>query len=252
MQAQPRIRLYVPQPFSEGTLLALTPGQSHYLAHVMRLKANDAVAVFNGSDGQWRAEVAAIEKKSVRLILRQQQVKQRHSPDLWLAFAPIKGKTELVVEKAVELGVSKLTSVFTRHAVVKSINMEKLIAHAIEAAEQSERYDVPVIEERKDISHLLTAWPKDRLLLYGDESGGGENLVALLPEMRGKPYGVLIGPEGGFAADEHRMLKAAPFVRAFGMGPRILCADTAAVAALACVQALAGDWDGRPAFRAQP
>jgi 16S rRNA (uracil1498-N3)-methyltransferase len=248
--AKPKNRLYVNQPLGGGQALMLNSGQSHYLWNVLRCREGDAIAVFNGSDGQWRAQVDAIEKKSVRLICQAQMATQRTSPDVWLAFAPIKNKTELVVEKATELGVSALLPVFTRHAVVRSVNREKLVAHAIEAAEQSDRHDVPRIEEYKDIPSLLAAWPKDRTLLYGDESGGGAVLKSLLPSLPSGKYGILIGPEGGFASEEFAQLRAAPFARGFGMGPRILRADTAAVAALACLQAWRGDWDQLPAFEA--
>lgn len=247
---KPKIRLFVNEPLRAGALLALEQGQSHYLSHVMRLRAGDAVAVFNGSDGLWRAELQDVGKKAVTLVLREQMEKQKTSPDLWLVFAPIKNKTELVVEKATELGASALLPVFTRHAVVRSVNMDKLQAHAIEAAEQCERHDVPRIEQYKDLGALLSAWPKERVLLYADESGAGADLKTMLPQLSKNSYAILIGPEGGFAADEQHMLRQASFVRPFCMGPRILRADTAAVAALACVQAWLGDWQEKPHFEA--
>jgi 16S rRNA (uracil1498-N3)-methyltransferase len=246
-QAKPKIRLYVAERFSPNRELELSVNQSHYLSHVMRARDGDAVAAFNGEDGEWLA-VVRIERKSVSLVLKEKRKEQRRSPDLWLAFAPLKNKTDLIVEKAVELGVSQLVVVYTRHAVVKSIAREKLEAHAIEAAEQCERLDIPVIEESKDLGIFLANWPKDRLLLYGDESGSGESLQQVLTALPHKKLGVLIGPEGGFAADEQRMLKSVAVAKPFGMGPRILKADTAAVAALACVQAFAGDWHEKPRF----
>jgi 16S rRNA (uracil1498-N3)-methyltransferase len=244
----PRIRLYIPQPLAEGALLALEAGQSHYLSQVMRLREGAQVAVFNGQDGLWRADVAQLSKKQVGLRLLECIMPQRAGPDVWLAFVPIKNKTDIVVEKAVELGAGKLLVAYSQHAVVKSVNHEKLRQHAIEAAEQCERLDVPAIEEHKDLSHLLGAWPRDRILLYADESGGGESLKQVLSSMTSNVFGVLVGPEGGFSAEEHHMLKLLPQVKPFGMGPRILRADTAAVAALACVQAWVGDWDERPRF----
>jgi 16S rRNA (uracil1498-N3)-methyltransferase len=247
---KPKIRLFVNEPLRTGALLTLAQGQSHYLSHVMRARAGDAVAVFNGSEGQWRAEVQDVGKKSVTLVLCEQMEKQKPSPDIWLVFAPIKNKTELVVEKATELGASALLPVFTRHAVVRSVNMDKLQAHAIEAAEQCERHDVPRIEQYKDLGALLSAWPQGRTLLYADESGVGEDLKTMLPQLPKSSYAILIGPEGGFAADEQHMLRQASFVRPFCMGPRILRADTAAVAALACVQAWLGDWQEKPHFEA--
>ncbi|NDC57430.1 MAG: RsmE family RNA methyltransferase, partial [Alphaproteobacteria bacterium] len=155
---------------------------------------------------------------------------------------------ERMVEKAVELGVSALLPVVTQHSVVRSVNEDKLLAHAIEAAEQCERHDVPQFVQYKDIGALLGNWPQDRLLLHADETGGGRNLQDLLPALAGKKYAVLIGPEGGFSADERRMIAACGQAVGFGMGPRILRADTAAIAALACVQCYAGDWDAPPRF----
>lgn len=247
-QAKPKIRLFVRERFSAGHMLELDKNQSHYLAQVMRVSKGDGIAVFNGSDGVWRAEVAQLGRKSVTLQLVQQISPQKPSPDMWLAFAPIKNKTDIVVEKAVELGVSRLLTVITRHAVVRSINHEKLMAHAIEAAEQCERCDVPEIKEYHELGVLLSEWPSDRILLYGDESGGGVPLRKLIPTLPKGKYGVLVGPEGGFSSEEHHMLKNWGVVKAFGMGPRILRADTAAIAALACLQAWLGDWDEQPHF----
>jgi 16S rRNA (uracil1498-N3)-methyltransferase len=245
------IRLYVATPLWTNANIHLSQEQSHYLANVMRVKTGDMVSVFNGIDGQWQAEVTSVMKKAVSLSCNAKAREQTTSPDLWLAFAPLKNKTELVVEKAVELGVSKLIPIVTRHAVVRSVNMEKLEIHAIEAAEQCERLDIPTLETHKDLSYLLSAWPKDRALLYGDESGGGKALGALLPDLAQQKIGVLIGPEGGFAREEFEMLRACDFAKPFGMGPRILRADTAAVAALACVQMHRGDWRLAPHFRAE-
>lgn len=247
------IRLYVSEPLAEGVEIALPQAQSHYLAHVMRCKPGDSVSLFNGADGQWQAEIVAVGKKMVAVAPRTRTRPQTSSPDLWLVFAPIKNKTELVVEKAVELGVSKLLPVVTRHCVVRSVNLEKLEAHAVEAAEQCERLDIPSLETRKDLPYLLGDWPKGRLLLYGDESGGGAPLAALLTSLpKDTPMAILIGPEGGFAAEEFECLRACSFTRPFGMGPRILRADTAAIAALACVQAHQGDWNQQPHFYPSP
>lgn len=247
-QAKPKIRLYVSADYTKGQRISLGEKQSHYLSNVMRVREGDVIAVFNGKDGEWQAEIERIDKKNVTLYLKEYRAEQIYSPDLWLAFAPIKSKTELVVEKATELGVAKIITVIMKYSVVDRVNMEKLMAHAIEAAEQCERRDVPELEECKNLSALLGAWPKDRTLLYGDESGEGAPLKTLLSGLSQGKYGVLVGPEGGFSVDEHRMLKAAPFVKAFGMGPRILRADTAATAALACVQSWLGDWEQKPRF----
>ena len=265
------IRLYTTQTLEEKIELLLDADQSHCLAHVMRCKVGDFVSLFNGSDGQWQGEISSIAKKSVAILPLKQTRPQTSSPDLWLVFAPLKNKTELVVEKAVELGVSKIIPIVTRHSVVRSVNMEKLTIHAIEAAEQCERLDIPALETHKDLSYLLGSWEKDRVLLFGDESGGSESLTKVLGNMKNSiqqddenslsPWerarvraiekssiAILIGPEGGFAADEFEMLRASGFASGFGMGGRILRADTAAVAALACIQSVLGDWDVRPHF----
>jgi 16S rRNA (uracil1498-N3)-methyltransferase len=251
-EPKPLIRLFVPAAYAGGASLTLPAGQSHYLMHVMRLKEGDSLAVFNGADGEWLVRISLLHKKHAMLQLQQPRAPQRQSPDVWLALAPIKSKTDLLVEKATELGVSKIISVITRHCVVKSVNDEKLLAHAIEAAEQCERHDVPQLEARKDLGDLLSRWPRERLLLYGDESGRSAPLPGLLASLpKEAPCGVLIGPEGGFSAEEHRMLQAATWARGFGMGPRILRADTAAVAALACLMARLGDWHEPPHFIAK-
>ena len=241
----------MPQAFAPDTACELDSGQAHYVVHVMRGHVGEKVALFNGSDGEWLAEISGISKKSVALTLISQVRAQKSSPDLWLAFAPIKNKVDFVVEKAVELGVSKLLPVFTRHAVVKSLNYEKLTSYVIEAADQCERMDVPEIEEFKDIAALLKAWPADRVLLYADETGGGADLKSLLPSLSvGGKYCVLIGPEGGFAREERDLLRGHAGVKAYGLGPRVLRADTAMVASLACVQAWLGDWQEQPYFEA--
>lgn len=249
-KAKPKIRLYVPADYRAGYVLELGAGQAHYLLHVMRLTQGDVLTVFNGEEGEWLAEVTQVRKKSVTLTLKSRYAAQIYSPEVWFAFAPIKNKTELVVEKATELGVTKILPVFMKHSVVTRVNMDKLTAHAIEAAEQCERMDVPVIEEQKNLQAMLGAWPKDRLLLYGDESGGGTPLGDILYSLSlgGGKYGILIGPEGGFAGDERQLLAACDFVKPFGMGPRILRADTAAVVALSCLISRVGDWQRNPRF----
>ncbi|NBX03388.1 MAG: 16S rRNA (uracil(1498)-N(3))-methyltransferase [Alphaproteobacteria bacterium] len=247
-QASPKIRLFVPQAFAADAALVLSDNQSHYLAQVMRQKSGDSVAVFNGADGVWRAEISAITKRNVTVIVQEKIMPQRSCPDLWLAFAPIKQYTERMIEKAVELGASHLLAVITQRAVVRSVNVEKLSAHAVEAAEQCERHDVPSFSTHKDIGSLLATWPEDRMLLHADETGGGKNLAALLPELKHKKLGVLIGPEGGFSDDERKIIAAHKNACGFGMGPRILRADTAAFSALSCIQCYAGDWDAPPRF----
>jgi len=247
-QSKPKARLYISSTYCEGEALFPSEAQSHYLISVMRLKLGDVVSVFNGCDGEWLAEISHVAKKTLTLTLKSARKMQIYSPDVWLAFAPIKNKTELVVEKATELGVTKILPVFMKHNVVTKVNIEKLIAHTIEAAEQCERMDVPTIEEHKNLGAMLSVWPADRILFYGDETGGGDALNEIISGSKQQKFALLIGPEGGFSAEEHRMLKQLPFVKAFGMGPRIMRADTAVVAALACIMSKLGDWHHKPHF----
>ncbi|MEK6745468.1 MAG: 16S rRNA (uracil(1498)-N(3))-methyltransferase [Pseudomonadota bacterium] len=251
------IRLYTKQQLEQSVEITLDSNQAHYLANVMRCNVGDLLSLFNGRDGQWQAEITSVSKKSITSVPLKQTRPQISSPDLWLVFSVIKNKSELVVEKATELGVSKIIPLVTRHSVVRSVNLEKLQIHAIEATEQCERLDIPALETHKDLSYLLGSWEKNRILLYGDESGGGIPLPEILGKenplsrLRGRVregVAVLIGPEGGFSADEFEMLRTCDFAKGFGMGGRILKADTAAIASLACVQAKLGDWDQKPHF----
>lgn len=248
-QAKPTIRLYVPGDYAPGRTLTLSKNQSHYTVNVMRALVGDGICIFNGKDGEWVADISGMDKKNVALTLVCRHLEYKPVPDVWLVFAPIKHKTDGVVEKATELGVSKIIMVPTMHGVVKSVNMEKMTMHAIEAAEQCERHDVPILETCRDLPALLGSWPTDRILLYGDESGGGGAFGDVLQSLPKGKYALLIGPEGGFSKQEHQMLAAAKFAKAFGMGPRILRADTAAVAALACLQSHLGNWQQRPHFK---
>ncbi len=246
----PKIRLYVDQPLTAGGSVTLGPDQSHYLLHVMRAKPGTAVALFNGRDGEWRAELAEAGKKSALLALASQMLEQRQEPDLWLCFAPIKGdRTDYMVEKATELGVSLIQPVFTRHCVVTRVNQARLQARATEAAEQCERRSVPPLAEPVALEKMLAGWDERRRLLFCDETGGGAPILDVAKALPEGPAAVLIGPEGGFAKTELDALRALKFAVPVGLGPRVLRADTAAFAALACLQAARGDWDGRPAWR---
>lgn len=247
----PKIRLFVEAPLHKGSAVMLEDRQAHYLRDVMRLKQGDAVTLFNGQDGEWRASLSGIGKKNISLHVEDIIRPQQATPDLWLCFAPLKqGRVDYMVEKATELGVSLLQPVMTKHTVVTRVNEDRLRAHAVEAAEQSERLTVPVWREPVTLPKLLGSWPKDRALLYGDETGGGVVLRELLPTLsKGAMLAVLTGPEGGFAPDELSLLRGFAHAKGVGLGPRVLRADTAALAALACVQAWAGDWHEQPAFR---
>jgi 16S rRNA (uracil1498-N3)-methyltransferase len=230
----PQIRLYVSDDLGAGAVIALPKTQAHYLQTVMRCKAGDAILLFNGRDGEWQAEITLLQKNGGEVQVTGQTRPQAAEPDLWLCFAPIKfGRIDYLVEKATELGVSQLYPVQTARTVVSRINGERLRAHAVEAAEQSERLSVPELMPYQKLTALLADWPKERLLFYGDETGGGKPLRTLLPQIQQTQYALLIGPEGGFAPEELALLKQCPFAQAISLGPRILRADTAALAGLA-------------------
>lgn len=233
------IRLHVPQPLSPGAPLAPTLDQSRYLTQVMRLRAGDALLVFNGADGEWRASVAEVLKKGVILRAEEQVRPQTSSPDVELILAVIKkGPLEFAVEKATELGVSRIRLIRTRRTTTEHLRLDRLDAIAIESAEQCGRLDVPVVDDPVRLDDLLDGWGSARHLILCDEALEPGATQPLPPG----PAAVLIGPEGGFAPEERDRLAALPFVHRISLGPRILRADTAAVAALTLWQTQAGDW----------
>ncbi len=252
MTNDPRIaaRLHVASSLAVATL-ELDAARAHYLRHVLRLETGAQIAVFNAGDGEFAARIESFGKGRCTLALGAQRRVAQAEPDLWLCFAPIKrARLDFMIEKATELGVSRLIPVFTQHIAVERVNAERLTAIAIEAAEQCERLSVPEVDAPTDFARLLAGWPVERLLITGDESGGGNPIATELAGTRG-PYAVLIGPEGGFARGELDALARHGFVRRVGLGPRILRADTAALAALAVLQALVGDGDRAPRFLAR-
>jgi 16S rRNA (uracil1498-N3)-methyltransferase len=246
-------RLYVTAPLGEGQRVALDSDRTHYLKNVMRRALGDEVGLFNGRDGEWLGRIDTFGKGSTGIALETPRRPQAASPDVWLAFAPIKRqRIDYLAEKATELGVSVLLPVMTRRAEPSRVNAERLTNIAIEAAEQTERLDVPEVREAVSLDKLLAGWPMDRVLFVCAEAGEALPIAEAALAHRGKPAGFLIGPEGGFAATELDALRKLPFVVAIGLGPRLLRAETAAVAALACWQAVAGDGagaDSRPPFR---
>lgn len=240
----PGIRIFVDAGVAAGASVALSPDQAHYLRNVMRSKAGDTVLLFNGRDGEWRAEIAALGKKGGNVTVGAQTRPFRASPDLWLVFAPVKrARIDFVAQKASELGVSGLWPVLTEYTNVARVNVDRLRANAVEAAEQCARVDVPDVFEPRPLRDLLGAWPADRRILLCDESRTGVPLAeTLTAQPAGVPWAVLVGPEGGFSPAELDLLHSQPGVVSVGLGDRLLRADTAAVAALACWQALLGDW----------
>ncbi|MDE3241066.1 MAG: 16S rRNA (uracil(1498)-N(3))-methyltransferase [Paracoccaceae bacterium] len=238
-----KIRLYLEHPLGPGQSVPLTADQAHYLFGVMRLAVGAGVLVFNGRDGEWLASVTAASKRGGALTCERQTRPLRMPPDLWLMFAPIKkARTDFIVEKAAELGAARILPVQTAFTNSERIRQDRLQAHAVEAAEQCGGTYVPEVADLQSLDGLLAHWPEGRCLLWADESRvGAAQALAGLP---GGPWAILIGPEGGFSEAERTRLAALPFVTPVSLGPRILRADTAAVAALTLWQAALGDWQG--------
>ena len=238
--SEAKVRLFVEQPLGEGQSVALTREQAHYLFSVMRLNEGDAVALFNGEDGEWRAEVADAGKRGGTLVCSGQTAPQGAPPDLWLLFAPIKkARTDFIVEKAVEMGAARICPVQTEFTNSERIRRDRLQAHAVEAAEQCGITYVPEVAELERLDRVFSGWPAGRRLMFCDEALAGQG--GGLPDTPG-PWAILIGPEGGFSEAERARLASRDFAHAVALGPRILRADTAAVAALTLWQARLGDW----------
>lgn len=236
-----KIRLYVDQTLADGQAVAVNADQANYLFNVMRLGRGAPVALFNGRDGEWRGEIAETGKRSGILICTKQTAPLRLPPDLWLVFAPIKkARTDFIVEKATELGAAKIIPVQTRHTNSERIRQDRLQAHALEAAEQCGATFVPEVTDLISLDKFLTSFPADRNLLWCDEKLVGQAPVLTGP--RGGKWAILIGPEGGFSTDEQTRLRALPQITSLALGPRILRADTAVVAALTLWQQSLGDW----------
>lgn len=236
-------RLFVADDLAQGITFDADKSQSHYLAHVLRKSEGAELLVFNGRDGEWLARISAVTKKAVRLSVEAQTRPQTPAADLVYAFAPLKvGRLDYLVQKAVEMGAGLLQPVLTQHTQMHRVSVEKLEANVIEAAEQCGVLSVPPVAQPLKLEALLTAWESDRRLIFCDESAATNNPMAALQSISERKLGLLVGPEGGFSDDERKMLRALPFVTAIPLGPRILRADTAAVAALAVIQATIGDW----------
>lgn len=237
------IRLHVPQPLSAGAAVLPTLDQSRYLTQVMRLKAGDALLVFNGVEGEWQCSIAEVLKKGVVLRAEEQARPQTTGPDVHLLIAVVKKSAlEFAVEKATELGAARIGLVTTRRTQGDRVRMDRLEAIAVESAEQTGRLDVPAIDLPMKLEALLDGWDASRRLMFCDETGGEPAMTALAAAGAGL-WAILIGPEGGFAPEERERLRALPFTTAVSLGPRVLRADTAATAALTLWQAAIGDWE---------
>jgi 16S rRNA (uracil1498-N3)-methyltransferase len=236
-------RLFVDDELAEGRSLACTPAQANYLRNVLRLKAGAAILVFNGRDGEWRAELTEADRRATALIVRARTRAQEGGPDIDYLFAPLKrARLDYMVEKATEMGVARLRPVLTRRTVAERVNAERMRAHAIEAAEQCGILRLPEIRAPEKLEAVVAAWNTARPLIFCDEDGAETCPFTALAMIEPGPVAVLVGPEGGFDPAERELLASRPFVTRISLGPRILRADTAAVAALALVNAVLGDW----------
>jgi 16S rRNA (uracil1498-N3)-methyltransferase len=239
-------RLYVEHPLGEGEAITLGKEQSNYLAAVLRKRVGEEVILFNGLDGAWLARVTDSNKKAVALELVEQTAEQTPRSDLWLGFAPLKtARLDYVIQKATEMGAGIIQPVITQFTQVNRIKVDQMLANAVEAAEQCEVLTVPEIGPEVTLDVLVQNWTSlhpSRVLLVADEGQSSASPVSKINALMGSSIGTLIGPEGGFSARERALLLAQPFVVPISLGPRILRADTAAVAALAIIQATIGDW----------
>jgi 16S rRNA (uracil1498-N3)-methyltransferase len=236
-------RLFVRNPLEAGAEIEAERDQANYLLNVLRLRPADSILLFNGRDGEWRAHIAGQARRGCRLVVDEQVRPQTGPPDLHYLFAPLKhARLDYMVQKAVEMGAGRLRPVITRHTQATRVNLDRMEANAIEAAEQCGILTLPAIDPPQKLDAVLAGWDPARPLIFGDESAPVASPSAALARLPRGPAAVLIGPEGGFAAEEREDLLSRPYVTALSLGPRILRADTAAIAALALAQAFIGDW----------
>ena len=236
-------RLHVEPGLASSGVIELEAGQAHYLRTVLRLGRGAAVAGFNAVDGEWLCRIAEVGKSRVLLTVERQLRVPEPDADLWLLFAPIKrARLDWLVEKGTELGASVLLPVCTVRSQSERLNLERLRAHAVEAAEQSERLSLPELHPPEALDRVLASWSAERPLMVCDESGAGEPIGEAARRLAAGPMALLVGPEGGFDQTELDALDKLSFVTRIGLGPRVLRAETAALAALAVFQAIAGDW----------
>ncbi|HKG76236.1 MAG TPA: 16S rRNA (uracil(1498)-N(3))-methyltransferase [Beijerinckiaceae bacterium] len=237
-------RLFLDAPLETGGRVALDRAQANYLLNVLRLKGGDDVLVFNGREGEWRARLVETGRKAAELALAERTRPQTASPDLLYCFAPLKAaRLDYMVQKAVEMGVGRLKPVFTRRTQAARVNLERMWANAIEAAEQCGVLSIPAVEPDEDFATALGCLEPERLIVFCDEDAPVANPVAALEQAgAAEKLAVIVGPEGGFDEAERSLVLGLPRVVRLSLGPRILRADTAAVAVLALVQAVLGDW----------
>ena len=239
-------RLFIDAPLQAGARIALDRGQANYLLNVLRLKAGETVLIFNGRDGEWRAEVMVEGRKAADLVCVERIREQEAAPDIIYAFAPLKhARLDYMVQKAVEMGAGVLQPVLTRRTQASRVNLERMRSNAVEAAEQCGILSIPEVREEENLERFLKGLEKDRLVVFCDENAPVSNPVEALAKLGNNQAGlvVIVGPEGGFTDQERALVAAHERCVCVSLGPRILRADTAAVAALAIVQAVLGDWN---------
>ena len=235
-------RLHIAESLSATQEIVLSREQAHYLTGVLRMSAGDAVRAFNGRDGEWLAYLATVNRKSVSLRCERRVAEAKLPPDIDYVFAPLKhARLDYVVQKATELGARRLRPVMTSRTVAERVNLERMRANVIEAAEQCNLVHIPEVLEPEKLEKVLASWEQGRSLVYCDETKIDANPLESLKALQ-TPSAVLVGPEGGFTEDEKKLLQSLDFVIPISLGPRIMRADTAAIAVLTLVQALAGDW----------
>ncbi len=241
--SDPSVRLFVEAPLAEGARLDCTPAQANYLSNVMRMRAGDTLLAFNGHDGEWLARISETRKSRCTVEAVTQTRQQTAGPDIHYLFAPLKkARLDYMVQKATELGVALLQPVMTRRTVAERVNSDRMRANVVEAAEQCGVLRLPDVREPEKLATVLQNWPAGRALIFADEAAPTASPLEALGAIGAKPAALLIGPEGGFDQAERETLRALPFVHPISLGPRIMRADTAAVAALALMNAVLGDW----------
>jgi 16S rRNA (uracil1498-N3)-methyltransferase len=239
-------RLFVDAPLQAGARVGLDRGQANYLLNVLRLKSGDPVLVFNGQDGEWRAEVSVEGRKAADLVCVERTREQAAPPDIIYAFAPLKhARLDYMVQKAVEMGAGVLQPVLTQRTQSSRVNLDRMRSNAVEAAEQCGILSIPEVREEENLERFLKSLEKERLVVFCDEDAPVSNPVEALAKLGNKQAGlvVIVGPEGGFTDQERALVAAHERCVCVSLGPRILRADTAAVAAMAIVQSVLGDWN---------
>jgi len=238
-----RYRLFVQAALTEKSIIRCEPAQAHYLLTVLRMKTGSIIGVFNGIDGEWEGELQLQGRKAVTIHIGHKLKDQPTASDLMYLFAPIKrARLDYMTQKATEMGASILQPVITQYTNTYPLKLERMRLNAIEAAEQCNLLTIPEVREPVNLAEIIENWPSNRCLIYCDERADASCVIEQLRAIDAKSLAVLIGPEGGFSEQENELLRAQSFVVPISLGPRIMRADTAAVAALTIVQATLGDW----------